>query len=171
VAVVEHAEATEGGVDQPQPVASPGQLVGLNLAGEVGGTGQEAGIVATGRLDPGGKLGSGAEEPDLGAGADGDAVRLDDQAHGPLEVVERQRQLTLGDPDRDHLAGLVRGHEQRNPQLGQQRGQRARVLVPDFASGRRFGRIGWCDARICPLAQPFDFNHCHKTPPCVSELR
>ena len=75
VPAVERAQAAEGRVDQPQLVARPGQLVGLDLAGEVGGARQEAGVVPAGRLDAGGEVGGGAQEPDLGAGGDGDARR------------------------------------------------------------------------------------------------
>ena len=75
VPAVERAQAAEGRVDQPQLVARPGQLVGLDLAREVGGARQEAGVVAAGRLDAGGEVGSGLQEPDLGAGADGDGSR------------------------------------------------------------------------------------------------
>ena len=76
------------------------------------------------------------QEPDLGAGADGDAVGLDGQSHGALEVVVRQGQLARRDADGDDLARLVGGHEQRDAELAQERRQRVRVLVADFARGR-----------------------------------
>ena len=75
VPAVERAQAAEGRIDQPQLIAGPGQFVGLDLAGEVGGAGQEAGVVAAGGLDAGGEFGGGLQEPDLGAGGDGDARR------------------------------------------------------------------------------------------------
>src|SRR5262249_59338785 len=108
-----------------------------------GGARQEADVMPAGRLDPGGEVGGGRQEPDLGAGGDGDAIGLDCQPHGALKVVVRQRQLALGDADNGDLARLVGGYEQRDAELAQKRRQRSRVLVADLSRGwrgRRFAR-------------------------------
>ena len=115
------------------------------------------------------RSGAAVQEPDLGAGADGDAVGLDGQPHGPLEVVVRQGQLARRDADGDDLAGLVGGHEQRDAELAQQRRQRVRVLVADFARGRSavpFGRRRRRRCRAGPRLSPMTWE-----PPCSSRLR
>ena len=164
VPAVERAQAAEGRVDQPQLVARPGQLVGLDLAGEVGGARQEAGVVAAGRLDAGGEVGGGVQEPDLGAGGDGDGVGLDGQPHGALEVVVRQRQLARRDADGDDLARLVGGHEQGDAELAQQRRQRVRVLVADFARGRGAVPLRRRGVGVGAPARDLDFHQGHGNP-------
>src|SRR5947209_1320893 len=74
---MEGAQAGKGGVDGPEVVAGPGQLVTLDLARVSRGAGDEAGVVAAGRVEPGDQTRRGVEEPDLGAGADRDPVGPD----------------------------------------------------------------------------------------------
>jgi hypothetical protein len=149
VLAIERTQAAEGRVDQPEfPLTlpspaggervggGPGQLVGLNLAREVGGACQEAGVVPAGGFDAGGNVGRGLHEPDLRTGGNNDAVGRDGHSHRALEVVVRQRQLPIRDPDGGDLARLIGGHEQRDAELAQQRRQRARVLVANFTRGR-----------------------------------
>jgi hypothetical protein len=132
--------------------------VGLDLAREVGGSRQEAGVVPAGRLDAGGEVGGGVQEPDLGAGGDGEGVGPDGQPHGALEVVVRQRQLARRDPDGDDLARLVGGHEQGDAELAQQRRQRVRILMAYFARGRGAAPFRRRGAGFGALARDLDLR-------------
>src|SRR5262249_55793067 len=108
--------------------------------------------------------GGGVQEPDLGAGGDGEGVGLDGQPHDTLEVVVRQRQLARRDPDGDDLARLVGGHEQGGAELAQERRQRARVLVAYFAGGRGALPFGWRGAGVGALARDLDLHQGHGNP-------
>ena len=72
---VERAEAGEPGVDDPELVAgAPGHLVDLDVARDVAGAGQEAGVVPAGRVELGGHGRDVDEFPDLDLRADGQPV-------------------------------------------------------------------------------------------------
>ena len=55
---VARAEAGEPGVDEPQLVADPGHLVDADVAGGVPRAGEEAGVVAAGRVELAGTAGT-----------------------------------------------------------------------------------------------------------------
>src|SRR5262249_16249651 len=138
-------KAPEGGWDRPSPPPGPGPPWGRAPPRERVGAGEEGGGGRAGRRDAGGEVGGGVQEPDLGAGGDGEAVGGDGQAHGALEVVVRQGQLARRDADSGDLARLVGGHQQGDAELAQEWRQPARVIVANFArrrGARPFGRRG-----------------------------
>ena len=136
VPAVERAQAAEGRVDQPQLVARPGQLVGLDLAGEVGGARQEAGVVAAGRLDAGGEVGGGLRNQTWARAPTAMPSGLTASPMARSKLWYDRVSSPSRDADGDDLAGLVGGDEQGDAELGQQRRQRVRVFVAHFARGR-----------------------------------
>ena len=83
---------------------------------------------------------------------DRDAIGADGHAHDALKAMEAEFRLAGARADDDQLARLVRGHEQRNIQVFQQRRQVQGVLVLDFAQRRR--RAGLADG-----SRFADFRH------------
>jgi hypothetical protein len=80
---VERREAGEPGVDHPQLTAgTPGHLVALDVARDVAGAGQEAGVVPAGRFELRCHRGHVHELPDLERGADGEPAAAQGEAHG-----------------------------------------------------------------------------------------
>ena len=137
---VERAEAGEPGVDDPELVAgAPGHLVDLDVARDVAGAGQEAGVVPAGRVELGGHGRDVDEFPDLDLGADGQPVAGQGHAHRRLEAAEVGVEVVPLVADHHELAGLVGGDQQRRAELPQQRGEVRRV---DGPQRRRVFRLG-----------------------------
>ena len=142
---VERAEAGEAGVDHPQLLAgTPGHLVALDVAGDVAGAGQEAGVVAPRRVDPGRDGRDVDVLPDLDRRADGEPAAVEGQAHRGLEAPEVGVEVVPLVADHHQLAGLVGRHQQRGAELPQQAGEVRRVDGPQRLRLRRPGpgRIG-----------------------------
>ena len=153
--VAEGTEAGEQRVDEPELVADPGHLVGVDLAGDVRGAGQVAGVVLPGRLDPRGQLGRTPEEPDLATGADGDPRWADGDPHHLLEAVERTGQGTLVGPEDQELARLVGRDQEAGPEPIEHFEEAERVLEPDGRQRRLFGgRRRFTHARSPPMSRP-----------------
>ena len=140
---VERAEAGEAGVDDPELAAgAPGHLVDLDVARDVAGAGQEAGVVPAGRVEPGGDGRDVDELPDLDRGADGEPVAVEGQAHRGLEGAEVGVEVVPLVADHHELAGLVGGDQQRRAELPQQRGEVRRVDGPQRRRVLRLGAAG-----------------------------
>ena len=109
----------------------------LDVAGDVAGAGQEAGVVRPLGLEPGGDIGDVAELPDLDGGANGQAVGRggQGQTHRRLERAEVgvHRPVLLADDD--ELAGLVGRHQQRDPPLAEQARQVRRMAGAERLGG------------------------------------
>ena len=131
----------------------------LDVARNVAGAGQVAGVVSPLRLEPGGDVGDVAELPDLDGGADGQAVGRGAQghAHRRLEGAEVgvHRPVLLADDD--ELAGLVGRDQQRDAELieeggevdGMDAAERRRRAVSAAAGGPVVSSLrsaGWADA-------------------------
>jgi hypothetical protein len=111
--------------------ADPRGFVRVNVIGEVRRARQEAGVRFS--REPGGDIRCVPQEPHFLARADGDRAGLHGDAHGPLELVERQREPAV--PGRHHheVAGLIGGDQNRQAQLREERGQTFRVGTADIA--------------------------------------
>ena len=148
---VERAEAGEPGVDDPQLSAgAPGHLVDLDVARDVAGAGQEAGVVPAGRVELG-RHGRDIDElPDLDLGADGQPVAGQGHAHRGLEAAEVGVEVVPLVADHHELAGLVGGDQQRRAELPQKRGEVWRV---DRPQRHAFFNRGASVAGVCPLVK------------------
>ena len=136
---VESGETGEAGVDEPEVAAGAvGHLVDQDVAGDVAGARQVAGVVRAGGLQAAGDVGDVAELPDLDGGADGEpgAAVGQGQAHRGLERAVVGVEAAPLVADHHELAGLIGGDQQRRAELPQQGGevrrmcgaQRSRVL-------------------------------------------
>ena len=87
--------------------------------------GEEAAVVAPGRLETRGQLGVVAQEPDLALRAHRDLVGGHGDTHRLVEAVEVEGEPSLVGADGDQLTGLVGGDEQRHARVGEHaRGRR-----------------------------------------------
>ncbi len=102
----------------------------LNVAGDVAGAGQEAGVAPTGRVEPGCNSRNVDELPDLDLGADGQPVAGYSHAHRCLEGAEVGVEVIPLVADQHELAGLVGGDQERRTKLPQERGEVRRVDGP-----------------------------------------
>ena len=149
---VQRAQAGEAGVDHPELAANaPGQLVALDVARDVAGAGQEAGVVPARRFELGCHRGHVHELPDLDRGADGQPGAVEGQAHRSLEGAEVGVEAVPLVADHHQLAGLVGGHQERGAELAQERGEVRRVHGPKRR--RRAGLSGsrWPGGSIAGL--------------------
>ena len=128
VELAQGAQARKKGIDDPEPIAGPVDLVRANLAGDVASPGEVAGVIKPSRRDSRRDIGCAHQEPHLGKGADHDPVGCDRQAHWLLERVIREHEPAVTDPADGQFSGLIRRDEQRRPQLAQDRYE-ARALV------------------------------------------
>ena len=136
-------QAGEKSIDDPELTAprapgvrgspDPGRFVRLDVIGEVGGARQEAGVKLSRVLELGGDIRSVPQEPHFLARADGDRSGLDDNAHGSLELVKRQRKSAF--PGRHHheVSGLIGGDQDRQAQSREQRRETVRMGTADVA--------------------------------------
>ena len=131
----------------------------LDVARDVAGAGQEAGVVPAGRVELGGHGRDVDELPDLDLGADGQPVAGQGHAHRRLEGAEVGVEVVPLVADHHELAGLVGGDQERRAELPQERGevrrvdgpQRRRVLRLGAVSvQRRFGGGNGCRHGILP---------------------
>ena len=99
----------------------------LDVARDVAGSRQEAGVVPAGGLEPGGDGRDVDILPDLDRGADGQAVTGQGHAHGGLEDAEVGVEVVPFVADQDQLAGLIGGDQERTAELPQQGGEVRRV--------------------------------------------
>ena len=86
------------------------------------------------------ELGVVAQHPHLPLPGDREAVGTQGEAHGVVEPAEGEGELLVGDPDGDHLAGLVGRDQQRATRLLEEPGEAGAVVEPDLgraAVGRR----------------------------------
>jgi hypothetical protein len=83
-----------------------------DVAGDVAGARQVAGVVLASRLDPWGDVGGVAQEPDLVARAQGQPARVHGEAHGSLEGAYQRGEPTPDRPDDQQLVGLVGAHQE-----------------------------------------------------------
>src|SRR4029077_4295783 len=119
VVPVEPAEAGEAGIDKPQAIRREGELMDIDLARDVAGSGKEAGVVTTWRVEPGtyGRLI--LVVPDLPFGAECEAVRRHGDPHGAWEGPDMSVDLFAVEPHHDDPAALVRRDQQRGLKLTQ----------------------------------------------------
>jgi hypothetical protein len=104
--------------------------VALDVARDVAGAGQEAGVVPARRLELGGDGRDVDILPDLDRGADGEPAAVEGQAHGRLEGAEVGIEVVPLVADQHQLAGLVGGHQQRGAEPAQEAGEVRRVDGP-----------------------------------------
>ena len=123
---VERAEAREPGIDDPELVAiAPGHLVDLDVARDVAGARQEAGVVPAGRLELGGHGRDVDKLPDLDRRADRQSVADRGHAHRRLEGAEVGVEVVPLVADHHQLAGLVGGDQKRRTELRKSAGKLA----------------------------------------------
>ncbi len=118
---VERAQAREPRVDHPQFLAgAPGHLVDLDVAGDVAGAGQKAGVMAAGRLE----LGRDGRDvhvlPDLDRRADRQPIVEQCQSHRCLKGAEVGIEVFPLVADHHQLARLVGGDQERGAQASKQ---------------------------------------------------
>ena len=111
----------------------------LDVARDVAGAGQEAGVVPAERVELGGDGRDVDELPDLDLGAEGQPVAGQGHAHRGLEGAEVRVEVVPLIPDQHELAGLVGGDQERRAELPQQRGEVGRV---DRPQGGRILHLG-----------------------------
>ena len=113
----------------------------LDVARDVAGAGQEAGVVPAGRVELGGHGRDVDELPDLDLGADGQPVAGQGHAHRGLEGAEVGVEVVPLVADQHELAGLVRGDQERRTELPQQRGEVRRVDRPQRRRALHLGAV------------------------------
>ena len=114
--------------------------------------------MAAGRLDAGGEVRGGLQEPDLARAATAMASGFTASPMARSKLWYESVRSPVGDPDGDDLARLIGGHEQGDAELAQQRRQRVRVLVADFARGRGAVTFRQRGAGVGDLARGLDLH-------------
>ena len=118
----------------------------LDVARDMAGAGQEAGVVPAGRVELGGHGRDVDVLPDLDRGADGQPVAGQGHAHRGLEGAEVGVEVVPLVADQHELAGLVGGDQERRAELPQQRGKfgvwTARSGVGSSILGRSGSSVG-----------------------------
>jgi hypothetical protein len=135
----------------------------LDVARDVAGARQEAGVVSPGRFELGGHGRDVDEFPDLDLGADGQPVTGQSHAHRRLEAAEVGVEMVPLVADQHELSGLVGGDQQRRAELPQKRGEVRRVHGPqrrrgfglgEFRVQHRFGGRNGCRHKSARSAPP-----------------
>ena len=120
---IERGQAGKTRVYNPQLAATAvGHFMNQDVAGDVAGTGQIAGVVRSLRLQPGRHVGDVAIFPDLDGGSDGQpgAAIGKGQPHRCLEGAKMRVDGAGLLADQHQLSRLIGGHHQRNASLSQQ---------------------------------------------------
>ncbi len=81
--------------------------MGFDIAGEVGGASEEAGVEVSLRLELRGNIGDAAEKPNLFSRADGDGSRFDGDAHCSIKLMKCEHEPILMGTNGDQMAGLI----------------------------------------------------------------
>jgi hypothetical protein len=118
--------------------------VALDVASDVTGAGEEAGVVLARRFELGCHGGHVHELPDLDRGADGQPGAVEGQAHGGLEGAEVGVEVVPLIADQHQLTGLIGGQQQRRAELTQQAGEIGRVDGPQRLRRPGFGGVVAC---------------------------
>ena len=95
----------------------------MNIAGDMAGTGQKAGVVAAGRIEPGGHGRYVHEFPDLDLRADRQAVFRQCHTHRSREDAKVRIEMVPLIPDDNQFASLISGDQKRSADLPQNRGE------------------------------------------------
>ena len=122
------------GIFKPQFLTDPSHLVNIDIAGDVAGARQVAGIVHAGRLDPRGDLRSVPQESDLVERFDRQPPSIHRQSHRPVEGADQCGwPATCGAGDQQFV-GLVNIHQSRSADFAQQRRKVVRLGVVELNS-------------------------------------
>jgi hypothetical protein len=116
--------------------------VDLDVAGDVAGAGQEAGVVPARRIELRCYRGHVRELPDLDRRADGQPGAVEGQAHGGLEAAEVGVEVIPLIPYHHELAGLVGGHQERGAEVPQEAGEIGCVDSPQRLRRPGLDRVG-----------------------------
>ena len=159
MAGVEGAETAKAGVDHPELVVSiPGELVNVDVAGDVDTAGKIAPVVLALGLE---LLRHGRHVvvlPDGIGAADRQPVRVGGDAHRLGKRPEVGIQAAAIVADHDHLACLVRGDDQTDSELVEEGGQIGCVHAAQFSAvpeGRGVGGSFDTGRRVMHVRQSY----------------
>ena len=142
---VERAKAREQRVHVPAIVARERHLVDVDVAGHVHVAQQVDRVVRVRRIDARGDRGNVAVLVHAAVRADEEAVRVGRETHRTRQCEEVRVDRVLLRSHHDHAPGLERRHEQRAPELAQER-REARRMDARERLGRGGGDVGHAEA-------------------------